>query len=227
MFRILLRMHWSIYFILAVIVLYVGYDLQKSEIRLNEAREAALQGPVPALVDAGDVTNAAFSEAREINVSAQIVIDAIYTVSVSGRRTVDREMTAVFALPQDAQDMSGEVKVVFLLDPSLSLQDVFGKFATGESGAVSPILHVNGVKHFPGGKLGGVIAEAAQKSGLRLGLNVQYVEPFATSRAEGLMPMAGNMTLTVMTAIAAALAAYGGLRFWRSRRGKVRATSEI
>ena len=215
------RLPWFIYFVLAAIVLYFGFDLRESEIRLNEARAAALAGPAPAVVDADDVTDRSFTEAREINVGAQVVPDAVYEVSVSGRRTIDREKLAVFALPRGAEDRNAEIRVVFLLELDAELGEVFAKFATGEMGAVSPIVHVNGEKHFPGGKLGGVIADAALQSGLTLHRNVQYVEPFATSREAALRPKDTNGTLSIMALVAAALASYGVVRFWLDRRRRM------
>ena len=224
MFGFVWKLHWAVYVVLAGIVLYFGFELQKTEIKLNNAREVALQAPVPAVVDAGDITSDSFSEAREINVGAQIVPDAVYEVSVSGWRTVDREKLAFFALSQTAEDKSAEIRVIFLFDKRADLGEVLGKFATGEIGAVSPIVHVNGEMHYPGGKLGGVIADAAQQSGLTLARNVLYVEPFFTSREEALMARATNGTLAVMALISAALLAYGGLRFWLSRRAETQVT---
>jgi len=226
MIRLFFRLPWFIYLLLGFLAVGVGFTSFTSANKYNSARAVALAGDMPALIDAGEVTKSSFSDADEINVGAQIS-DKIFTVSVSGRRTIDKEKTAIFAFPENSESNSDQVNVVFMLDPKQSIEDFVGKFATGESGVHSVKLQVNGVNYDAGRKLGRVVDDAASQAGLQLGSNVQYVEPFMQSRQAGLKVRHPKENFMIFAGLGTLLGGLGIFKFLRKPKRAVVAQADV
>lgn len=220
MIKLFFRLPWFVYLILGLAAIGMGVSSYTSAIKYNSARTTALAGDMPALIDAGEVTESSFSDADEINVGAQIS-DRIFTVSVSGRRTIDKEKTALFAFPENSSSASDQVNVVFMLDPKQSVEDFIGKFATGENGTHSPMIHVNGSSYTAGSKLGGVVSDAAAQGGLQLGPDVQYVEPFMNGREADLKERSPQENFMIFAGLGALLGGFGIFKFFRRPKKKI------
>ena len=219
MIRLFFRLPWFVYLALGVLAFGTGFYSYTSAINYNSARAIALEGDMPALVDAGEVTESSFSAADEINIGAQIS-GKIFTVSVSGRRTIDKDKTAIFAFPQDSSSTSDQVNVVFMLDPNQNVEDFIGKFASGENGAHSSILHVNGSNYDAGRKLSRVVSEAADQAGITLGSSVQFVEPFMTTRQAGLKERSPQQNFMIFAGIGVLLGGLGVFKLLRKPKQK-------
>lgn len=220
MFRLFFRLPWFAYLLLGLGALGIGaYSFQNAK-TMNSHRVQALAGEPPELIDASGVNEASFSPAEEINVSSQISQDT-FTVSVSGRRTIDKSKVVVFALPEAASSTSDPVKAVYMLDTKYNVGDFISKFATQQQGALSPVVNVNGVLYNPGSKLARSVSSAASSSNLTLSPDVQYIEPFFNGREQGLTMQSPTENLGFFAAIASVL---GGMSlfklFFSKRRGK-------
>lgn len=185
MLKILSRLPWFAYLFFALISLAVGAYYYQNATTMNAHRATALAGEIPELIDVSNVTESSFSAAKEIHVSSQISGD-IFTVSVSGRRTVDESKTTIFALPADATNNSDTINVVYMFDSYRSVDKFIDTFATEENGDMSIILNVNGAAYSPGRKLISSVRKAADQAGLNLSRDAVYVEPFTQGRTQGL-----------------------------------------
>jgi len=214
MIRLFFRLPWFVYLILGLLAVGTGVFSYTSAVKFNSDRKVALSEGMPALVDAGAVNKSSFTSIDEINVGAQIS-DQIFTASVSGRRTIDKEKTVIFGFSEEATSDTGEVNVVFMLDPSQNVSAFVDKFATGEVGALSPKIRVNGASYNAGSKLGKVIGNAAGQAGLKLSSSVQYVEPFMSGRELDIKERSPQENFSIFAAIGAVLGGFGLFKFFR------------
>ncbi|KZL17940.1 hypothetical protein PsAD2_02673 [Pseudovibrio axinellae] len=213
MFRLVFSFPWPVYFVLAALVVGGGFYMGNEEKLLNAARLEALKAPMPDVVDASKVTSNSFSAVDEINVAAQVDLDAIYTVSVSGKRTIDTKKTILFAFSPDAIDKSQPVATAFMLETSQDIAAFLDKFMVAKPRALSTVIHVNGESAYVSSKLEGVVEDAAREAGLTLSQNVQFVEPFMQGREFGLRQRSEADHIKFGLFVAALLAGYGVVRF--------------
>lgn len=219
MFKLFFRLPWFAYLLFALLALAAGtYSFQSAK-TMNAHRVAALAGDLPKLIDASAVGKSSFTAADEINVSSQIS-SQIFTVSVSGRRTVDKSKTTIFALPSDAASAGDTVNVVYMLDPNRSIDEFVGKFATEEGGAMSLILNVNGAAYDPGRKLKKSVRNAADQAGLKLSSNAVFIEPFMDGRKKGLSMDSPALNFIIFAIIGGILALIGLVKLLMNVRRK-------
>jgi len=219
MIKLFFRPPWFVFLFFAIVSLVVGaYSFQHAK-TMNSHRAAALAGDIPKLVDASAANEASFTAAEEINVSSQ-VSDQIYTVSVSGRRTVDKSKTTIFALPTDSATDTATVNVVYMFEPRRGVDKFFEQFATGNFGEVSAILNVNGKEYAPGRKLSKSVRNAAEQAGLKLSKDVIFVEPFFDGRKRGLAMDLPIANFLIFAGFAVILAIISLIKFLLSARRK-------
>lgn len=220
MIRLLLSLPPVAYFVIAAILVGLGFYADSENRAGIAARAEALQGDAPELVSLGEFIPSDADLANEVNVAAQINTDHIYSLHKDTDNDSNAHIIYMLFDPTSSVDDT-EVKAAIVIPNRLDDEFIDWVNANAQAdGAMSPVFAINGTRS-SSTSYSDVARDAMSNNGFTRGPNFFYLKPFTQGRVAALSPSPSDANSLKMPAwiLALVVALFGGAKMMWRRRG--------